>query len=267
MNSKNINMNNINMNKISKYTFNFIRLFYKQKRYKTTKEVFLNTKKKSKPIILYNLDNTIFGEYPSIVEAAKIVDCSPRTISRVLRTNKKILRKRFIVKYISSKKIFYNDGSWFKTKLVKVSGCYRWLSIKVFKLIFSYVIILLLLILSTLGYVYYIYEFDNVIDIILSNTDTSSDKSFKLQDNSLYEDDKLLKLQDNNLDEGNRYISCVNNTEENENSFIKEMINKFIKLFKNDESIDYKDIHYDSKFNSYAKDLKYFVDPYTIIKE
>src|SRR5690349_16645628 len=105
-----MNSKNINMNKISKYTFNFIRLFYKQKRYKTTKEVLLNMNKKSKPIILYNLDNTVFGEYPGIVEAARVVNCSPRTISRVLRTNKKILRKRFIVKYISSKKIFYNDS-------------------------------------------------------------------------------------------------------------------------------------------------------------
>ena len=61
----------------------------------------LNMKKKSKPIILYNLDNTIFGEYPSISEAAKSINCSVKTINRALKTDKKILKRRFIVQYIS----------------------------------------------------------------------------------------------------------------------------------------------------------------------
>jgi hypothetical protein len=103
-------MNNININKISKYAFGFIQLFYKRKRYKTTKKVLLNMKKKSKPIILYNLDNTIFGEHSSITEGTRFINCSSRTISRALIINKKILRKCFIVKYISSEKIFYNDS-------------------------------------------------------------------------------------------------------------------------------------------------------------
>lgn len=62
-------------------------------------EAILNMKKNSKPIILYNLNNTVFGEYPSIIEAAKDINCSPKTINRALKTEKKILKRRFIVKY------------------------------------------------------------------------------------------------------------------------------------------------------------------------
>jgi group I intron endonuclease len=58
-----------------------------------------NMKKNSKPIILYNLNNTIFGEYSSIIEAAKDINCDPKTINRALKTEKKILKRRFIVKY------------------------------------------------------------------------------------------------------------------------------------------------------------------------
>ncbi len=60
----------------------------------------LNLKKSSKAIILYNLNHTVFGEYPSIVEAAKSINCSEKTINRALKTEKKILKRRFIVKYI-----------------------------------------------------------------------------------------------------------------------------------------------------------------------
>lgn len=56
-------------------------------------------KLRSKPVILYNLNRTIFGEYPSVVEAAKSIDCDPKTIRRALKTENKILKTRFIVKY------------------------------------------------------------------------------------------------------------------------------------------------------------------------
>lgn len=62
-------------------------------------EALLNMKKKSKPVIIYNLNNTVFGEYPSIVEAAKSINCDSKTIRRALKTEKKILKRRFIVKY------------------------------------------------------------------------------------------------------------------------------------------------------------------------
>ena len=57
-------------------------------------------KKKSKPIILYNLDFTVFGQYSSITEAANSINCSIKTINRALKTEKKLLKRRFIVKYV-----------------------------------------------------------------------------------------------------------------------------------------------------------------------
>jgi hypothetical protein len=64
-----------------------------------TPEALLNMKKKSKPIILYNLDKTVFGEYPSIVETARRINCNEKTIIRALKTDKRILKRRFIVEY------------------------------------------------------------------------------------------------------------------------------------------------------------------------
>ncbi len=59
-----------------------------------------NFKKKSKPVIVYNLNDTVFGQYPSITEAANNLNCSSKTIIRALKTDKKILKRRFIVKYL-----------------------------------------------------------------------------------------------------------------------------------------------------------------------
>jgi group I intron endonuclease len=68
-----------------------------------SEKALLNMKKKSKPVILYNLNNTVFGEYSSITEAAESINCSVKTINRALKTDKKILKRRFIVQYISPK--------------------------------------------------------------------------------------------------------------------------------------------------------------------
>jgi hypothetical protein len=57
-------------------------------------EALENMKKSSKPVVLYNLDRTVFGEFPSIVEAAKSIGCAPRTVIRALKTEKKIIKKR-----------------------------------------------------------------------------------------------------------------------------------------------------------------------------
>lgn len=57
-----------------------------------------NMKKKSKPILIYNLDKTIYGKYPSIIEAAKSLGCNDKTIRRALKTEKQILKRRYIVK-------------------------------------------------------------------------------------------------------------------------------------------------------------------------
>jgi group I intron endonuclease len=53
-----------------------------------------NMKKRSKAIIVYNLDRTKYGEFPSIVETAKALNCSIKTVSRSLSTPKNLLKKR-----------------------------------------------------------------------------------------------------------------------------------------------------------------------------
>ena len=60
----------------------------------------INMKKNSKPILVYNFDYTVYGEYPSIAEAAKSLGCDQKTIRRALQTPKRILRRRWIVKYV-----------------------------------------------------------------------------------------------------------------------------------------------------------------------
>lgn len=53
-----------------------------------------NMKKKSKGIIVYNFDYTVYGEFSSIVNGAKSLGCSERTIRRALKNPKNILRRR-----------------------------------------------------------------------------------------------------------------------------------------------------------------------------
>jgi len=65
-----------------------------------SEESFQNMKKKFKAILVYNMDYTVYGEFPSIKEASKSLGSSQKTIYRALRTPKKILRRRWIVKYV-----------------------------------------------------------------------------------------------------------------------------------------------------------------------
>lgn len=51
-------------------------------------------KKKAKPVLIYNLDYTVYAEYSSITEAAKCLDCSINTVFRALKSEKKLLKKR-----------------------------------------------------------------------------------------------------------------------------------------------------------------------------
>ena len=93
---------NLNINKnLSKDTIEKIRnKALTREKIIFSSEALLNMKKNSKPIILYNLDYTVYGEYSSIVEAAKSVNCSEKTIRRALASKSKILKRRFIVKYL-----------------------------------------------------------------------------------------------------------------------------------------------------------------------
>jgi len=53
-----------------------------------------NMKKTSKAILVYNMDYTVYGEFSSIVDAAKRLTCDQKTIRRALQSPKKILRRR-----------------------------------------------------------------------------------------------------------------------------------------------------------------------------
>jgi group I intron endonuclease len=66
-----------------------------------SEEAIMNMKKKSKAITIYNFDDTVYGEFSSIIEAAKVLNCDQKTIARALKTPKQILRRRWIVKYSS----------------------------------------------------------------------------------------------------------------------------------------------------------------------
>lgn len=57
-------------------------------------------KKNYKAILVYNMDYFVYGEFSSIKEACKSLDCSQKTISRALKTPKKILIRRWIAKYV-----------------------------------------------------------------------------------------------------------------------------------------------------------------------
>lgn len=75
-----------------------------------SEQAILNMKKNSKPIILYNLNKTVYGEFTSIVEASKSIGCNEKTIRRALKTKKNFLKRRWIVKinYSTSTNVLNN---------------------------------------------------------------------------------------------------------------------------------------------------------------
>ena len=87
--------------KFSKETIEIMRasVFNREKPFYSGKAM-LNMKKKSKSLIFYNLNYTVYGQYPSITEAAKYLNCNEKTITRALKTEKKLLKRRLIVKYV-----------------------------------------------------------------------------------------------------------------------------------------------------------------------
>jgi group I intron endonuclease len=52
----------------------------------------------TRSVILYNLNDTVYGKYPTIVEAAKAINCDEKTIRRALKTEKKLVKRQWIVK-------------------------------------------------------------------------------------------------------------------------------------------------------------------------
>ena len=48
----------------------------------------------TRPLILYNLNDTVYGRYSTIIEAAKAVNCGEKTLRRALKTEKKLDKKQ-----------------------------------------------------------------------------------------------------------------------------------------------------------------------------
>ena len=65
------------------------------------------TKKKCiahiRPVVLYNLNGTVYGEYSTIIDAAKSINCGEKTIRRALNTEKGLVKRQWIVKDLSTK--------------------------------------------------------------------------------------------------------------------------------------------------------------------
>lgn len=64
-----------------------------------TEQAILNMKKNSKAVIVKELNNTVYGEFNSIVETAEALNCSTKTIQRTLKSPSKLLKGRWIVDY------------------------------------------------------------------------------------------------------------------------------------------------------------------------
>ena len=62
-----------------------------------SKQGLANMRLSSKPLIVYNLNKTVYGQYSSISAAAESLKCCVKTISTSLNTPKKMLKKRWIV--------------------------------------------------------------------------------------------------------------------------------------------------------------------------
>jgi len=69
-----------------------------RKPYIYSEEGKLNLKKKSKALSVFNLNGTLYGEFSSLTEASNILNCSLKTINRCLKTDKKILKRQWILK-------------------------------------------------------------------------------------------------------------------------------------------------------------------------
>nr|CAA30000.1 unnamed protein product [Neurospora crassa] len=57
----------------------------------------------TRPVVLYNLNRTIYGKYSTILEAANAINCNEKTIRRALQTEKKLVKRQWIVEDFSDK--------------------------------------------------------------------------------------------------------------------------------------------------------------------
>ena len=65
-----------------------------RKRPNYSEQALTNMRKSAKPLLVYNIDRTIYDQYYSITEAAKYLNCNVKTIRRALNNPKRLLKKR-----------------------------------------------------------------------------------------------------------------------------------------------------------------------------
>jgi group I intron endonuclease len=51
-----------------------------------------------RPVVLYNLNGTVYGEYSTILDAAKSINCGEKTIRRALKTEKGLVKRQWVIK-------------------------------------------------------------------------------------------------------------------------------------------------------------------------
>lgn len=49
---------------------------------------------RTRPVILYNLNRTIYGKYSTVLDAATAINCNAKTIRRALQTEKKLVKRQ-----------------------------------------------------------------------------------------------------------------------------------------------------------------------------
>jgi group I intron endonuclease len=70
------------------------------------------TKNNTRSVILYNLNGTVYGEYSTILDAAKSINCDEKTIRRALNTEKGLVKRQWVVKDLSKT----NNRKYLKNK-------------------------------------------------------------------------------------------------------------------------------------------------------
>jgi group I intron endonuclease len=48
----------------------------------------------TRPVVLYNLNDTVYGTYSTIKEASEAINCGEKTIRRALKTEKKLVKRQ-----------------------------------------------------------------------------------------------------------------------------------------------------------------------------
>lgn len=87
--------------KLSKETIEKIRekAIGRKKSDETKKKCISNTR----PVLLYNLNGTKYGEYDTIKEASKAINCSEKTIRRAMKTDKRLVKGKWKVEDVQKK--------------------------------------------------------------------------------------------------------------------------------------------------------------------